>query len=68
MHLKTDSDLLYESTLEVILEYGHRLVIADSDIYGSGLTGKIPELKIKTFYESMFLAEGKTIKYVEWKL
>lgn len=68
MHLKTDSDLLYESTLEVIQEYGHKLVIADSDIYGSGLTEKIPELKIKTFYESMFLAEGKTIKYVEWKL
>lgn len=68
LHLKTDSDLLYESTVEVIRENNHRLIIADNDIYGSGLCDTIPELKIKTFYESMFLAEGKTIKYVEWKL
>lgn len=68
LHLKTDSDLLYESTVEVVKENGHRLIIADDDIYGSGLHERIPELQIKTFYESMFLAEGKTIKYVEWKL
>lgn len=68
LHLKTDSDLLFESTLEVIRNNSHKLIIADNDIYKSGLCEKIPELKIKTFYESMFLAEGKTIKYIEWTL
>ena len=68
MHLKTDSQLLHESTLEVIKEGGHTLLEADSDIYGSGLAEREPLLSIKTFYESMFLAEGKPITYVRWKL
>lgn len=68
MHLKTDSQLLHESTLEVIREGGHTLLEADNDIYGSGLAEREPLLSIKTFYESMFLAEGKPITYVRWKL
>ena len=68
MHLKTDSQLLHESTLEVIREGGHTLLLADNDIYGTGLSEREPLLSIKTFYESMFLAEGKPITYVRWKL
>ena len=68
MHLKTDSQLLHESTLEVIKEGNHTLLEADNDIYGSGLAEKEPLLSIKTFYESMFLAEGKPITYVRWRL
>ena len=68
MHLKTDSQLLHESTLEVIKEGGHILLEADNDIYGSGLAEREPLLSIKTFYESMFLAEGKPITYVRWRL
>ena len=68
MHLKTDSQLLHESTLEVIKEGNHTLLEADNDIYGSGLAEREPLLSIKTFYESMFLAEGKPITYVRWRL
>ena len=65
---KTDSQLLHESTLEVIKEGNHTLLEADNDIYGSGLAEREPLLSIKTFYESMFLAEGKPITYVRWRL
>ena len=40
MHLKTDSQLLHESTLEVIKEGNHIMLEADNDIYGSGLAEK----------------------------
>ena len=55
-------------TLEVIKEGNHTLLEADNDIYGSGLAEREPLLSIKTFYESMFLAEGKPITYVRWRL
>ena len=68
MHLKTDSQLLHESTLDVIRDGGHILLEADNDIYGSGLAEREPLLSIKTFYEQMFLAEGKPITYARWRL
>lgn len=68
LHLKTDSVLLYESTLDVIREGNHRLITANDDIYGSGLAESNPLLSIKTFYETMFLAENKKITYVSWQL
>lgn len=68
IRLKTDSDLLYESTLETIKEGGHRLLTACDDIYGKGLVDREPLLAIRTFYESMFLEEGRTIKYAAWQL
>ena len=68
IHLKTDSQLLHESTLEVIREGGHTLLEADNDIYGSGLVERESLLSIQTFYEQMFLSEGKAITYAKWKL
>lgn len=68
IHLKTDSQLLHEFTLEVIREGGHTLLEADNDIYGSGLVEREPLLSIQTFYEQMFLSEGKAITYAKWKL
>ncbi len=68
MHLKTDSQLLHESTLEVIEEGKHRLIVADNDIYNSGLTEKEPLLQIQTFYEKMFRSEGLPITYIRWML
>lgn len=75
LHLKTDSDLLYESTLEeAIPNYNSahpheafNVVFSSSDLYGEGLL-RLPEseralLEIKTHYERLWLAEGRTIKY-----
>ena len=50
------------------MAYLLRPIEADSDIYGSGLAEREPLLSIKTFYEQMFLAEGKPITYVRWRL
>jgi len=73
LRLKTDSDFFYEFTREVIKEEGLELSFECDDIYvkytpeNSGTKlGK--ELALKTFYEKMWLKEGKTIKYIEYFL
>jgi len=67
VHLKTDSDELYEFTMEV-LENEKEVTIQyqDDDIYSKPLP--MPELDIKTYYEVIHLGIGKTIKYVRFKL
>lgn len=66
IHLKTDSPELYEFTLETEQEYEQvTLLYNDDDIYAKPLP--MEELEIKTYYEGMHLANGKTIKYVRMK-
>lgn len=64
IHLKTDSDDLFDFTLEVI--ENEKLTIEDmnTDIYAGELP--LPELNFKTYYEQMHLANNKTIKYVRF--
>ena len=67
VHLKTDSDELYEFTMEVLEnEKNVTVLYQDDDIYSKPLP--MPELDIKTYYELMHLGVGKTIKYVKFKL
>lgn len=67
VHLKTDEPNLYEYTLEVLAEYpGAGIICQDEDIYARPLP--MPELELKTYYEQMHLQEGKTIKYVRFRL
>jgi len=66
IHLKTDSDILYESTLEVIAEEGAELLYQNNDIYAAALA--FSELECKTHYEKIHLALGKTIKYLCFRL
>jgi len=66
IHLKTDSDLLYEYTLSVIKENRHRLIHQIDNVYNGQISGPLSE--IQTFYEQMWLEEGKTIKYVSFSL
>jgi tRNA (guanine-N7-)-methyltransferase len=67
LHLKTDEPNLYEFTLESLAEFpGATILYQDDDIYSKPLA--LPELETKTYYERMHLAEGKTIKYVRWRL
>ena len=64
IHLKTDAPELYVSTLETLANMeNYRLIYRIEDIYNQRLV--IPELNIKTFYEIMHLADGKTIKYIQ---
>lgn len=66
IHLKTDDTGLYEYTLEVIASQGHRLHFSTADLYLEA-----PEQEaagIQTFYEKMWLEQGKKIKYLQFSL
>ncbi len=69
IRLKTDSDSLYAYTCEEMpsLYSGVELLEKYDDIYND--FEELPaELAVKTYYEKMHLAEGKTIKYVVFTL
>lgn len=72
IHLKTDSDLLYESTIEEIETHGYELLENAPDLYG-GYTNQLDEktkeiLHIKTHYEQLFSAKGHVIKYCSFRM
>ena len=67
IHLKTDADSLYDFTLEVIADDRHcSIEYQNSDIYANALEN--PLLGIQTYYEEMHLREGKTIKYLRFRI
>lgn len=72
VHLKTDSDLLFEYTEEQIKENNYECLELTWDLYG-----ELPEhldattkdiLHIKTHYEKLFTAKGAVIKYCRFKI
>ncbi len=67
VNLKTDSDVLYEFTLEMLNEDNKcKLIYVDNNIYSKDLVTE--ELEIKTYYEKMHLEAQKTIKYVKFTI
>jgi tRNA (guanine-N7-)-methyltransferase len=68
VHMKTDSTLLYESTLEQIELFGYKAEIATADVYNDFVpiaSEKEQEiLKIRTHYEKLFTSKGSVIKYI----
>lgn len=66
IHLKTDSTLLYQFTLETLHELKLPVEFQTDDLYAGQLPHEI--LEVTTFYEKMHLAEGKTIKYVRFRV
>lgn len=66
IHLKTDDDGLYEYTLEVIAGNTHRLLFSTGDLYHEAPEEEAAE--IQTYYEGMWLKEGKKIKYLKFTL
>ncbi|NND30940.1 MAG: tRNA (guanosine(46)-N7)-methyltransferase TrmB [Saprospiraceae bacterium] len=67
LHLKTDSDELYEFTLLTVEEAPFfELLYHNDDIYSEPLQHEA--LHIKTKYEAMHLENGRTIKYVQVRL
>ena len=66
MHLKTDSQELYEYTLDEVLPTRDvEVLTSTADLYNSAYQGEAT--MTQTFYERMFLAEGKPITYIQWK-
>jgi tRNA (guanine-N7-)-methyltransferase len=66
IHLKTDSDLLYDFTCEMIEMEKHNLLFSTNDLYA--IEQPMEVKNIRTFYEQRWLNEGLTIKYVTFRL
>lgn len=67
MNLKSDSTRFYEFTKEVIADQELELLADCRDIYNwEEITEELAN--IQTFYERMWLAEGKKIKYLRYRL
>jgi len=64
IHLKTDSDFLYQYTLATVEVNHFPVQVNTDDLYNSGLADEI--LSIRTYYEQQWLARGKTIKYLRY--
>jgi tRNA (guanine-N7-)-methyltransferase len=72
VHLKTDSDILFDSTLEQIQEHQYVCDNKTDDLYGEAYWSKLTEkekdvLSIKTNYEQIFSEKGNIIKYCQIK-
>jgi tRNA (guanine-N7-)-methyltransferase len=69
IHLKTDSDLFYTYTLEVISESSHELLYNNSDLYANPSDPEVKDVvDVQTHYEKIWLSQGLTIKYLRFRL
>lgn len=74
INIKTDSDLLFESTLEQIEEHNYNCFLSSWDVYGEMVVkDSTPEelkelMEIKTYYEQKWLTEGKKIKFAKFTI
>lgn len=66
IHLKTDSTLMYEFTLEMITEACLPIIRQTADLYNASFLDE--HLSIKTTYEKIFTEKGELIKYVQFVL
>ncbi len=66
VHLKTDSQELFEYTKALLKENNMEIIWATNDLYKEALPEKI--LSLKTYYEMKFLEEAKKITYLSFKL
>ncbi|MFO8054596.1 MAG: tRNA (guanosine(46)-N7)-methyltransferase TrmB [Bacteroidales bacterium] len=66
IHLKTDNDMLFHYTLDIIKQHNHSIKQTSGNLYQENLQGFISE--IQTHYEQMWLEKGKAIKYICFSL
>jgi tRNA (guanine-N7-)-methyltransferase len=66
VHLKTDSQMLFDYTLEVLQERKPKELLFTNDLYQSDLQEHT--MGIYTTYEKRYLEEGITIKYLQFKV
>ncbi|MBN1998936.1 tRNA (guanosine(46)-N7)-methyltransferase TrmB [candidate division KSB1 bacterium] len=66
IHLKTDDDVLYRYTLEVLEKHNHSVELYSDDLYNSPLMNELTG--IQTTYEKQHIKQGKTIKYIMFTL
>lgn len=66
INLKTDNIIVFESTLDTIKEYGHKIIYQTYDVYNEGIENELTS--IQTFYEKKWLEHGTKIKYLKFSL
>jgi len=66
INLKTDSDNLYQYTLKVLEKNNLSIHFQSNDLYRD--VDDAPEWQIKTFYEQIFLKDGKNINYIRFTI
>jgi tRNA (guanine-N7-)-methyltransferase len=66
INLKTDSDVLYEYTKEIIEQENLELLDDEPNVHKNRPDDS--ELSIITYYESMHLEKGKIIKYLKFRI
>lgn len=66
IHVKTDSDLLYQSTKEVLANFPSKIVKDYHDVYAMNKNNELHG--IQTYYEKMHLKNNRTIKYLCFQL
>jgi tRNA (guanine-N7-)-methyltransferase len=65
VHLKTDSPLLYEYTMEVLSQQPIKDLQHTTDLYHSDLLAL--HHGIKTHYEAIFTGKGFTVNYIQFR-
>jgi len=65
VHLKTDSELLWRYTREVVTDVGAVILREVADVWKEAADD--PHLSIQTTYEKRHLAEGRTIRYLQFR-
>jgi len=68
VHVKTDSVLLHEFTLETVAQEKHELLMSSADVYGEKEKLDAVLTEIQTTYEKKFLEKGMKITYVKMRL
>jgi tRNA (guanine-N7-)-methyltransferase len=66
IHLKTDSILLHQYTVDLLKTNNIEPIKVLTDVYASGIDSELTT--IQTYYEKMFLKENKKITYVSFRL
>jgi tRNA (guanine-N7-)-methyltransferase len=72
IHIKHDNPGLYTKALAEITQAGYEIETHNDNIYGDYITTQPEEwqdiLNIRTYYEQMWLDEGRTIKYIRFRV
>lgn len=72
IHVKTDSPLLYEYTLEALEKEKYEILMNSNDVHGT-LVHEVDEdlaeiLSVRTHYEQIWSAKGRSINYIRFKV
>ncbi|MGB1031146.1 MAG: tRNA (guanosine(46)-N7)-methyltransferase TrmB [Flavobacteriales bacterium] len=72
IHVKTDSPLLYEYTMEELNKLKYEVLVHSDDVHGKLVHEVEPELaeilSVRTHYETIWSEKGRTINYIRFKV